>query len=540
MTAIRHLASCIRVVMVAATLCCAPSVLADHGWRWVGVDRVVAFGDVHGAYRELVSLLQRTGVIDGSLRWSGGNTHLVSLGDLVDRGPDSRAVLDLLMRLENEAPGAGGVVHVVLGNHEVMNLTGDRRYVSEADYAAFAAPNAEPATTAESERERAFAPNGRYGAWLLQKPALIVIDDTAYVHGGLTSAFAALGLERGNVDFHDALTRALAGDVDAETLLSDDGPVWYRGTALCHVLIEGARLQHSLQRLSVRRVVVGHTPTRTRRVSSRFGGNVVMLDTGMLTQVYRGRPSALVISNGGDSVASVGGQSIEDVMLDRGGYSGEWIASDRLEAQLESAPISAATLVSSRAHGERDVTLAGVDGPIAARFVPLSKQALQHEVAAYRLDRLLGLGMVAPSVAREIDGKPGLLSADSANWISERQRIEKGVAHSNPCEVGSDYDLVRAFDALIGKHARSADDLGYDQVRDEVRLRGHADAFATSAVPPATMLQPPQLPRGLRDRLAALDERAIVGAVGDRLKPREIKALLVRRDTIVGSWPALE
>ena len=93
---------------------------------------------------------------------------------------------------------------------------------------------------------------------------------------------------------------------------------------------------------------------------------------------------------------------------------------------------------------------------------------------------------------------------------------------------------------LIGNHPRTADNLGYDQVRDEVRLRDQADAFATGNVPRATMLQPPQLPRALRDRLVALDERAIVDAVGDRLQPREIKALLARRDTIVRSWPVLE
>ena len=185
------------------------------------------------------------------------------------------------------------------------------------------------------------------------------------------------------------------------------------------------------------------------------------------------------------------------------------------------------------------MTLAGADGPITARFVPLSKDALRHEVAAYRLDRLLGLGLVAPSVAREIDGKPGLLSA-TPGWTSERQRIEKGVAHSNPCEVGNDYMLVLAFDSLIGNHARTADNLGYDQVRDEVRLRDHGDAFDTGKVPRAIMLQAPQLPRALRDRLVALDERAIIDAVGDRLQPREIKALLARRDAIVGSWPVLE
>ena len=53
--------------------------------------RVVAFGDVHGAYDDWTALLIELGVIDKSLNWSGGNTHLVSLGDLIDRGPGSRA-----------------------------------------------------------------------------------------------------------------------------------------------------------------------------------------------------------------------------------------------------------------------------------------------------------------------------------------------------------------------------------------------------------------------------------------------------------------
>ncbi len=527
----------LSAALVLAPFAAAPA-RADSDWRWTGVDRVVAFGDVHGAHRELVALLQRTGVVDSSLHWSGGATHLVSLGDLVDRGPDSRAVLDLLMRLEDEAPKAGGFVHVVLGNHEVMNLTGDLRYVSAADYAAFAEPTA-AVPTGQFERQQAFSATGRYGAWLLQKPAIIVIDDTAYVHGGLPSAFAALGVDRGNAAFHDALMRSLVPGAAPEPLLSDIGPVWYRGTALCHALIENARLQPNLAQLSVRRVVVGHTPTHNRRVTSRFEGSVVMLDTGMLAQVYRGRASALVVSNGRDSVETVDDERAEKVIPDGGGYSGEWTTSDRLEAQLEAAAITAAMPISSRAYGEREVTLSGADGPITARFVPLSKDALRHEVAAYRLDRLLGLGMVEPSVAREIDGKRGLLSV-APGWTSERQRIEKGVAHSNPCEVGNDYMLVLAFDSLIGNHARTADNLGYDQIRDEVRLRDHGDAFDMGKVPRATMLRAPQLPRALRDRLVTLDERAIIDAVGDRLQHREIEALLARRDAIVGSWAVLE
>ncbi len=94
--------------------------------------RVVAFGDVHGAYADWTALLKELGVIDASLNWSGGKTHLVSLGDLIDRGPGSRQVVELLMKLDAQADAAGGAVHMVLGNHEVMVMTGDLRYVSAA------------------------------------------------------------------------------------------------------------------------------------------------------------------------------------------------------------------------------------------------------------------------------------------------------------------------------------------------------------------------------------------------------------------------
>ena len=97
--------------------------------QWNGIDRVVAFADVHGAYAELLGLLRETGIVDAQDHWAAGNTHLVSLGDLLDRGADSRKVMDLLMRLQGEAPAAGGQVHVLLGNHEAMNLLGDLRYV---------------------------------------------------------------------------------------------------------------------------------------------------------------------------------------------------------------------------------------------------------------------------------------------------------------------------------------------------------------------------------------------------------------------------
>ncbi len=201
MIKIRH-----KTLQVAACLLLplliSASAFADQ-YRWTGVPRVVALSDPHGAYDAMVRTLTNAGVVDDTLAWSGGNSHLVITGDLLDRGADSRKIMDFVMRLESEAAGSGGMVHLTLGNHEVMNLVGDLRYVSPGEFAAFA--NEESGTQREewfrrfreaealksvitpSEKalreafdknrprgfyghRQAFGSEGKYGRWLLQKP----------------------------------------------------------------------------------------------------------------------------------------------------------------------------------------------------------------------------------------------------------------------------------------------------------------------------------------------------------------------------------
>ena len=188
--------------------------------------RVVAFGDVHGAYEDWTALLRELGVVDANLDWAGGNTHLVSLGDLIDRGPGSRQVVELLIKLSGQARSAGGAVHMVLGNHEVMVMTGDLRYVSQEEFAAFAAdetradrdqlfadyralnPGGDDASVRAafdqdypagfSALRKAYAPNGKLGSWLLQQPFVIKVNDKVYMHGGIASLASQDDLDKLN------------------------------------------------------------------------------------------------------------------------------------------------------------------------------------------------------------------------------------------------------------------------------------------------------------------------------------------------------
>ena len=195
--------------------------------------RVVAFADVHGAYDDWVALLKEVGVVDDKLNWSGGKTHLVSVGDLIDRGPGSRQVVELLKKLDAQADKAGGAVHMTLGNHEVMVMTGDLRYVSAAEFAAFAAdetqadrdafyaeyrrfnPGGDEATVRATFDEqfpmgflalrKAYSLKGELGSWLIKQPFVIKVNDKVYMHGGIAADATEKSIKQLNLELTNEL-----------------------------------------------------------------------------------------------------------------------------------------------------------------------------------------------------------------------------------------------------------------------------------------------------------------------------------------------
>lgn len=225
----------LNIIALLALFFATPSAIAET-YTWNDVPRIVAISDPHGAYDAMVQTLEHADVIDAEGHWSGADSHLVITGDLMDRGADSRKIMDLVMQLEEQAPASGGMVHLLLGNHEVMNLVGDLRYVAPGEYAAFAADELpedrerwfklyseeqfakgetdEASIRAAFDRDRppgffghrrAFAADGYYGEWLLSKPLVVVVNRNAFVHGGLPPLVTELGL--------DALNDTLRADV---------------------------------------------------------------------------------------------------------------------------------------------------------------------------------------------------------------------------------------------------------------------------------------------------------------------------------------
>src|SRR5919197_1017644 len=315
----------IRAVIIVLLASAATVARAASRCEWQSVERVVAVGDVHGAYDRYVEILRASGVIDANGRWAGGAAHFVQLGDVVDRGPDSRKALDFLERLEREAEPAGGRVHVLLGNHEVARMLGDLRLTAPGEYEAFAASGSEalrerflqtlkPAERDEARKQtplgqiemrQAFGRDGEYGKWLRQLPVTIKINGIVFVHGGISPAVAPLGCSAINDQVH----RELTSDLDktrAAPLASlaprVEGPLWYRGLTEQPDAF-APQVTDILTKLGARAIVVGHTVSTNRRIITRFDGRVIQIDTGMQpAYVPDGRASALEI-RGGEATA---------------------------------------------------------------------------------------------------------------------------------------------------------------------------------------------------------------------------------------------
>jgi len=333
-------------------------------YAWTGIERVVAVADLHGDYEQFVYILAhpQVGLIDNDLRWTGGKAHLVQLGDVADRGTQARRIYELIMRLENEAAAAGGLVHMLLGNHEEMNITGialdypgyvlpeqfvsflpdDFRKAREAEYINTLPPDKRKHAEIEgldvttdqavydfwkkiidgkdSEARRAYVLgfNDAVGDWLLKKNTVVRINGVVYVHGGISEAISKWPLREINTVVRTELayfqgamrnpqrtTRAFR----PKLVYNPEGPLWFRGLAESGKAAQ-AEVDRILANLEAKAMVIGHnyfsykggrSPVVEKKDVARFEDKVWIMDTGIsgsYSGSYGGVPSALIYENG--------------------------------------------------------------------------------------------------------------------------------------------------------------------------------------------------------------------------------------------------
>jgi hypothetical protein len=282
--------------------------------------RIVAIGDLNGAYEVLVDILRGTGLVGPQLAWSGGRAELVQVGDLFNRGGGAAQAFRLLLRLQRQARRAGGRVTVLLGNHEVMTALRHEGYCTESEYLSFASAAERRAWPARVQRamlrlirkrpggvvlpikprleawkiehvpgrtamRRALGPHGSLGKALRALPVTYQSGGALFVHGGLLPAWAKLGaagLDEQARSEWAAVRNNKLWSLSKRSLFRGDGPLWDRS------LVRGGaqarqNLKETLALFGAERMIVGHTQTAS--LPRGQDGRILVLERGQLIGV---------------------------------------------------------------------------------------------------------------------------------------------------------------------------------------------------------------------------------------------------------------
>ncbi|ORC90098.1 putative serine/threonine protein phosphatase [Trypanosoma theileri] len=260
--------------------------------------RLVAFADLHGDVYNCRLLLRAANITDAHDRWIAGNSTVVQLGDIADRGRHSHEIYDLFASLETQAAEAGGEFIFLVGNHELMNLLGDYAYVHEDMIKVFGG---------KTEYSVAFSPKGAYGSYIMQHQVVLVRGGVVFAHGGITPVYAAKGVDGINAEFHNGFNcqrqreSAAAGDGGSHAchpFSNAESPVWSRQLIYegqqgnCGLLTESLRLLSAAERAAgrppVHAMVVGHTIQAGGAIALLCGGRLVAADVGLSRYAWAG------------------------------------------------------------------------------------------------------------------------------------------------------------------------------------------------------------------------------------------------------------
>ena len=240
------------------------------------VDSIAVLSDIHGEYYTYVNLLKANDIVDENLNWNFGKGHLVVLGDVFDRGEMVTEVLWHLFGLGKKASRAGGMVHLLFGNHEFMVLNQNLSYTND-----------KYRKVEEISGARYFdfySKNSVLGKWLRSRPLVITINDIIFVHGGISIEMVhrEIGLSRTNQSFSKMIAgkeiRSIQEFEQLSFLIKNNGPLWYRGYFTDGYFTE-SRLDSILGFYGKNHIVVGHTPDST--IKSRFYNKILGVDSGI-------------------------------------------------------------------------------------------------------------------------------------------------------------------------------------------------------------------------------------------------------------------
>jgi hypothetical protein len=277
--------------------------------------RIIAIGDIHGDLQKALSCLELAGVLaedDGHVRWVGGDTTVVQLGDVLDRGDSEISTVLLLRELDKQARKEGGAVWMLNGNHESLNVAGDFRYVTPGAFweSAIAAGMTESEIANDRQgvlraRWQLYRPGGQMARELAKNPTVLVVNDIVFAHGGLLPHHNKYGLQRINDEVAEWMNGAHCSDGSAPTppfpAMGDANSVMWNRTfgkeraSPYDRLHMGLQLDATLRQLNATAMVVGHTP-QMGGLNTECNGRVWRVDVGMSSGVLNAEPQVLELS----------------------------------------------------------------------------------------------------------------------------------------------------------------------------------------------------------------------------------------------------
>jgi hypothetical protein len=310
-----------------------------------------------------------------------------------------------------------------------------------------------------------------------------------------------------------------------------------------------------LEHFGAARSVHGHTPTEDSLIVQRMEDRVFLIDTGMLTEVYEGRASAFIQS--GDSLRALyrGESAAREIRPPprRVGPRPDDLTDDQIEDILLNGEIVSMEDVGQGVTKPQKVVLRKDGHEIKAIFktesTPIQGSQRQqrklinlsdrweHEVAAYRLDRLIQLDLVPVTVERTIGGAQGSLSFWIDGLISELKREEEQLPATGWCSLGEQWQLMFMFDALIYNEDRTQQNMVYGREDWMMYLIDHSRSFRTHGGRPQDIRQVElRLSPLLARRLEALEYTDLNAALKGLLEKAQIQAIIKRRDEILEDW----
>lgn len=254
------------------------------GGEFDNISRILVMGDIHGGYDSLLLFLKNNGVIDQKNYWIWGNGHLVFLGDVFDRGNEVTEALWFIYHLEEQAQKQGGLVHFILGNHEMMILRNESSYIADKYYYL--------TKKAKVSYSSLFNKKTILGSWLRSRNTIIKINDHLFVHAGISPALAFSGLSINEINnmvrvYNNHPERHPYSLETEDLLLGPNGPFWFRGyfeASRFYKRVSDPDIDTIFSVYDISSMFVGHT--NVTNVMSLFHNRVYPLDVPHYTRNY--------------------------------------------------------------------------------------------------------------------------------------------------------------------------------------------------------------------------------------------------------------